>query len=328
MHFAFTEDQKTFAATIDDLLSNECSPAALRLAAASDTGRIPGLWEKLVTMGLVGSTAPESAGGLGFDAVDLVGMMEAAGRHLAPEPLLEHVAVALPTLADGGASEVVKAATAGSDMVAVVHPQAPLALYGTEATWLLAELSGEWRVGKTEGLTLVHQPALDLTRRLFAVNPPPGWGDVLDVESDLVFDRGAVAAAAQAVGIGRRLVEMTVEYVSERHQFGKPVGTYQAVKHHLANAAMAVEFAAPMVTWAAWCVANDAPDRSREVSAAKAMASDAVELAARHALQCHGAIGYTQEHNVQLWLTRGWALASSWGDAAWHRTRIATLLGI
>lgn len=328
MDFAFTDDQKMFAAAVDDLLTNECSPAALRQAASSDTGRIPGLWDQLVAMGLVGATAPESAGGLGFNAVDLVGLLEAAGRHLAPEPLLEHVAVAVPTLAEAGSTDLLEAAAAGSTQLSVVHPLAPFALYGSAAGALLAEVNGEWRVGLTDGLAMVHQPALDATRRLYAVDLAPGWGDALDVDPELVFDRGAVAAAAQAVGIGRRLVEMTVTYVSERHQFGKPVGTYQAVKHHLANAAMAVEFAAPMVTWASWCVANDAPDRSREVSAAKALASDAVELAARHALQCHGAIGYTQEHDVQLWLKRGWALAASWGDAGWHRERVARLLGV
>jgi alkylation response protein AidB-like acyl-CoA dehydrogenase len=115
--------------------------------------------------------------------------------------------------------------------------------------------------------------------------------------------------------------------VKERQQFGVAVGSFQAVKHHLADAALALEFARPAVHRAAWSVATSAPTRARDVSMAKAMASDASELAGRKALQCHGAIGYTVEADLHLYMKRTWALARSWGDSAFHTHRDADALG-
>ena len=146
-------------------------------------------------------------------------------------------------------------------------------------------------------------------------------------------NRGALSAAAQAVGVAQKLLDMTVSYVSERKQFGKPVGTNQAVKHHCSDMAIAIEFARPLVQVASWAIDNQkSPTEnftvSGEVSAAKALASEAVELACRSALQCHGAIGYTAEHDLQIWLKRGWILASTWGDALFHRRRLSKILGL
>jgi alkylation response protein AidB-like acyl-CoA dehydrogenase len=118
------------------------------------------------------------------------------------------------------------------------------------------------------------------------------------------------------------MIAMTVEYATTRHQFGVPIGSFQAVKHHLANARLALEFARPLVYRAAWTIATNDADRAVAVSLAKASASDAALLAARVALQCHGAIGYTTEYDLHLFMKRTWALAATWGDAAWHRARV------
>jgi alkylation response protein AidB-like acyl-CoA dehydrogenase len=143
---------------------------------------------------------------------------------------------------------------------------------------------------------------------------------------DRAVDRGALGTAAVLVGLGQRCLDLTVAYVRERRQFGQPVGSFQAVKHHLADAALALEFARPAVWRAGWSVAHDVPARSRDVSMAKAMASEAAERAARKALQCHGAIGYTVEADLHLYLKRIWALARAWGDAAHHTDRVADAL--
>ena len=182
---------------------------------------------------------------------------------------------------------------------------------------------------------------MDRTRRLARVDWTPTPSTLVSDDPavvDEVLDRGALAAAAQAVGVGRRLLDMTVAHVSEREQFGRPVGANQAVKHHCADVAIALEFAGPLVQVAAWAMAagagtgamggDEAGTVSTDVSMAKSAASDAVDLACRAALQCHGAIGYTIEHDLQLWLKRGWALAASWGDAAHHRRRVAGSLGL
>jgi alkylation response protein AidB-like acyl-CoA dehydrogenase len=119
-----------------------------------------------------------------------------------------------------------------------------------------------------------------------------------------------------------------VAYVSERHQFGVPVGSFQAVKHHLANALLAIEFATPAVARAAYSTAHGEPGRARDVSMAKALATDAAEAAGRAALQCHGAIGYTVEHDLHLFLKRSWALTRSWGDRSFHTDRVAAALAM
>jgi alkylation response protein AidB-like acyl-CoA dehydrogenase len=119
-----------------------------------------------------------------------------------------------------------------------------------------------------------------------------------------------------------------VEYVKEREQFGVPIGSFQAVKHHLADAAAQLTFARPLVYQAAWSIAVGHDDRSRDVSTAKAVVSDAAELVGRKALQCHGAIGFTTEADLHLYLKRTWALARSWGDSAWHRDRVGVALGV
>ena len=142
------------------------------------------------------------------------------------------------------------------------------------------------------------------------------------------FDRGALAVAAQLVGLGRRMLDLTVGYVVERRQFGVPIGSFQAVKHHLADAALRLEFAAPAVYGAAWSLACGQPSAARDVSVAKALASDAARLTGRIALQGHGAIGYTTECDLHLYLKRAEALSRAWGDAAWHRREVADALGI
>ena len=138
-----------------------------------------------------------------------------------------------------------------------------------------------------------------------------------------VDDRAALGTAAQLVGLAARMIDMAVAHVKERHQFGVPVGSYQAVKHHLANAHLKNEYARPAVYRAAYALAHDEPDRSRDVSFAKAYANEAAAFAAKVALQCHGAIGYSFEYDLHLWMKRVWVLQTAWGDTAFHRTRVA-----
>ena len=130
------------------------------------------------------------------------------------------------------------------------------------------------------------------------------------------FDRGALGCAAMLCGLAARMIEMTVDYVKERRQFGVPVGSYQAVKHHLANAHLKVEYARPVVYYAAY-----APSE-RDISFAKVYASRAADAAARAALQCHGAIGYSYEYDLHLWMKRAWALMREYGTLDFHHRRV------
>ena len=179
---------------------------------------------------------------------------------------------------------------------------------------------------------LARQPSVDGARRLFAVD----WddddatvlatGDDARTALDRALDRGAVATAAQLLGLGQQMLDLTVDYVKERKQFGVPIGSFQAVKHHLADAMLQLEFARPVVYAAAYALATDDPNAARAASHAKVAASEAALLVGRQALQCHGAIGYTVEYDLHLYLKRSWALAAAWGDAAHHHRRVADLV--
>ncbi|HBL07554.1 MAG TPA: acyl-CoA dehydrogenase [Acidimicrobiia bacterium] len=345
MHFAFSDEQELFRDTVRDILANACPPAAVRASWDDPTGGVPGLWETLAATGLMGLLVPGDRGGLGMDDTDLVLILEELGRAACPDPVAEHVAVAAPVVAAHAppamADEWLGRAAAGGAVLTAGSPVDDFVPAAERADLLLLCAGGEVHAVPTAEVTCTPQESVDRARRLARVDWTPTPSTLVSDDPavvDEVLDRGALAAAAQAVGVGRRLLDMTVAHVSEREQFGRPVGANQAVKHHCADVAIALEFAGPLVQVAAWAMAagagtgamggDEAGTVSTDVSMAKSAASDAVDLACRAALQCHGAIGYTIEHDLQLWLKRGWALAASWGDAAHHRRRVAGSLGL
>jgi alkylation response protein AidB-like acyl-CoA dehydrogenase len=306
VRFAFTDEQLAMSAAVRDFLAKECPPAVVREAWANADGR-SGLWRKLGDLGVLGVLAPEEQGGLGGDMLDLVPLLEETGRAALPEPVVEHAAVAVPLLPDAA---VARAAT-GEITVTVGIPGSELVPYATSADFVL--LDGA--LVEPIRLALQREPSVDGSRRLFGVD------NQLRIEDD-TFDRGALGTAAQLLGSAQWMLDTTVEYAKERKQFGVAIGSFQAVKHKLTDVRLALEFARPVVYRAAYSIARYDPDRATHVSMAKAYASEAALLAARHALQVHGAIGYSYEHDLHLWLKRSWALAAAWGDAAFHRDRV------
>jgi len=290
MRFAFDAEQLEFRDAARNLLEKECPASAVRAAWSNDTGRVWGLWDRLVEMGL-----------FELDEVDSILVLEETGRACVPEPVVEAWAL-----------------QRSDATLALDHT--PFALYADTAGVVLVQRD-EDLVGASMGERRV---SVDGTRRLFEVHDD---GDVVtDLELGVVADRAALAAAAQLVGLAQQMLDMSVAYVAQREQFGKPVGSFQAVKHHLADAALRLEFARPCVHRAAWVLANDPDDAQDAVSLAKAQASEAALLVARKALQVHGAIGYTVEYDLHMWIKRSWALAAAWGDAGWHRNRVKNAL--
>ncbi|HET7719608.1 MAG TPA: acyl-CoA dehydrogenase family protein, partial [Acidimicrobiales bacterium] len=177
--------------------------------------------------------------------------------------------------------------------------------------------------------SLIPVPTVDGARRAATVTHEGTTGDPVTEDPaviDLARDRGALGTAAFLVGLSQAMVDLTVGYVTERKQFGQPIGSFQAVKHHLANAALAIEFARPATWNAAWSIAQGLPTRARDVSTAKVLAAEAADIAGRAALQCHGAIGYTVEADLHLFQKRAWALARTWGDTAHHTDRVVQTL--
>jgi alkylation response protein AidB-like acyl-CoA dehydrogenase len=333
VEFAFNDDQLAFRDAVRELLAEECPPSRVRAAWSPASPGVPGeAWVKLSEMGVLGLLAPESAGGLGMTATDLVLILEETGRFAFPGPLVEHTAVAIPLLASlGDPHGWLDGAVAGRTVL-TVGPAGSVIPWGDAADVVLAGgPDAIWACTRAEIGPPAFQPlpSVDGSRRLLLARGRPDGARPLAGDDAAraawaeACDRAALGTAAQLLGLADRMLAMTVEYAKTRRQFGVPIGSYQAVKHHLADALLAVEFARPVVYRAADSLAVGHPDRSVHVSMAKAYAGDAALLVARKSLQCHGAIGYTTEYDLHLFMKRAWVLAASWGDAAVHRRRVA-----
>jgi alkylation response protein AidB-like acyl-CoA dehydrogenase len=321
VRFAFTDDQVAFRDAVRALLEKECPASVVRDAWTNETGRSETAWEQLAAMGVLGVLAPESAGGLGLTEIDLVLLLEESGRAGLPEPLVEHAAVGVPLLDDASR------AAAGELTVTAVFADEMVVPWGESADLLLLHRDGRLYLAERAMVTLTPIESVDGARRLTEVEWDPATATALAPEvAPLTFDRGALGTAAQLCGLAARMIDMTVEYAKERTQFGAPIGSFQAVKHQLADARLALEFAQPLVYRAAWSIATSDAEQAVHVSMAKAKASSAALLAGRAALQCHGAMGYSYEYDLHLFMKRAWALAAAWGDARWHRTRIRRAL--
>lgn len=334
MRFAFTDDQLGFRDAVRDLLAAECPPEVVRAAWDGDRAPADAVYAKLAEMGVVGCAASEDNGGLGFAPVDWVLLFEEIGRACVPGPLAETTAAVVPLLSSVGGD-------AAGELLAGVVDGTTNVTFGSDAQPLVVDADAVDRVvvGRGDALfvvapadvTVTAQESVDGARRTATVTLPDGAAPVAsgpDVAAALAAaaDRAALAAAAELTGGARAMLDVTVAYAKDRHQFGVPIGSFQAVKHHLSDAAMAVAFAEPLVHRAAWSLSVGDADAAVHVSMAKAQASDAARFVAAQALQVHGAIGYSYEYDLQMWMKRAWALAAAWGSAAAHRERVATVL--
>ncbi len=321
MRFDLDEQQRDFAASIDAALGAADLPAAVRAWAHGDTAPGRKVWAQLADLGVTALMVPEKFDGIEAHPVDLVVATERLGRWCVPGPVTESIAVAPVLLADDDRS----AALATGELIATVAlpPQVPRAVDADSAGLILvaSQKNGDGQV--SDGTAGQELESVDPSRKLFEV-AASGESRAADVAR--AYEFGVLATSAQLVGAGQALLDMSVEYAKQRSQFGKVIGTYQAIKHKLADVHIALELARPLVYGAALSLADDSPDTARDVSAAKVAAADAALLAARSALQTHGAIGFTQEHDMSLWLLRVQALRSAWGDPALHRRRLLAAL--
>jgi alkylation response protein AidB-like acyl-CoA dehydrogenase len=306
MRFSFTDDQRALGRGVAELLQKHCTPEYLRASARGDE-----LWSALCEVGVVGVLAAEEHGGLGLTEIDLMLPLEEAGKAALPHPLGDVAAIAVPLL--GARAEPI---ITGAARIAVALDGYAWDAEGSQ----LALVARNGMVEIVDSFTTSPVEALDPTLRIFKIEGDSGTPLVPLKDAR---ERGALAASAQLLGVAAHLIDMTATYAKERAQFGKPIGSFQAVKHHLANALLRLEFARPVVYNAANSLARALLTRSRDVSMAKAFSSDAATFAARIALQVHGAIGYTEESDVHLWLKRAWLLADSYGGADEHRARVA-----
>jgi alkylation response protein AidB-like acyl-CoA dehydrogenase len=319
VRFELTEEQRGFSASLADLLGGADVVATTRGWAGGDPGGGLGLWKRLADQGVCALVIPEHAGGMGGTPVDLVVAFEHLGRFAVPGPWVESAAH-LPVLLGSAAPDVVESLAEGAVGSVLVEEHAPCALDADVATHLYVVSA---RAGVSTGTVGPAHRSVDPARRLFEV----AAGDVLAVpEEDAAraFDLAALACSGQLLGLGEHLLSTTVDYVKQRKQFGRQIGSYQALKHALADIRIALDFVRPLVHGAA--VTFDTEHRSQDVSAAKVAASEGAYRSARTALQLHGAIGYTEEHDLSSWLLKVRALVSAWGTTAYHRERVLTAI--
>jgi alkylation response protein AidB-like acyl-CoA dehydrogenase len=311
--FELDDQQRDFAASIDGALAAADVPAASRAWSAGDRGPGRKVWATLADLGVTALAVREEFDGIGAHPVDLVVAAERLGYWGVPGPVAESIAVAPVLLADNQRS----AGLASGELIATValRPHTPRAVDADIAGLILVAGDGEVRDGAAGEL---HE-SVDPARRLFDVT---AVGAAQNADTARAFEFGALATAAQLIGAGQAMLDASVEYAKQRSQFGRVIGSYQAIKHKLADVYIAVELARPLVYGAALSLADGSPDTARDVSAAKAAASEAALLSARSSLQTHGAIGFTQEHDLSLLLLRVQALRSAWGDPTWHRRRV------
>ncbi|MFF9780419.1 acyl-CoA dehydrogenase family protein [Streptomyces sp. NPDC013978] len=311
MRFLLDTEQRAFAESLDAMLTAAGTPAVVRAWGRGEHAAGRAVWARLAEAGVFALAAPEAYEGVGPLPVELAVAFVELGRHAVPGPLVETVTatVLLAGLDDPGPAErLLPALVSGKAMATVAPTPGSYALDGDAAETRLSldPAAGGLRLAPGHGPV---RPSLDPARRLTHLSP---GGELLAPHVPLphALTWARLAVAAQALGVGLSLLDRTVAYVKQRKQFGVSVGSFQAVKHRLADAKVALEFARPLVFGAA--VTLDPVD----AAAAKVTACEAAYTTARTALQLHGAIGYTAEYDLSLWLTKARALRTAWGTPA------------
>jgi alkylation response protein AidB-like acyl-CoA dehydrogenase len=334
MDFTFDEQQIAFRDAIRKFLIVEAAPELLAQIWETPSGRSSELRAKAADQGLTALSVPEDYGGIGLGDLDWVLIQHELGYYAIPDSLSDTAYVAVHLLKhlppNGGfAGEWLRKIAAGKARVAVGHPVNPLVADAELADLLLLWHDDEVHAVQPADVKLSGNPSIDRSRRLCKVAWTPtaktrivaaGHGRGL---WEAVLNRAALASAAQLLGLAQRMLDLGIDYSAQRKQFGKPVGSFQAVKHHLADVAVKIEFARPVVFRAAYAASRNDARQAASVSHAKLAAGEAAALAARRSLQVHGAMGYTWESDLQMFMKRAWALDAAWGDRAFHKTRVA-----
>jgi alkylation response protein AidB-like acyl-CoA dehydrogenase len=374
--FAFSEEQEMLWSSTRDFLAKECSSKVVRKLMEAPGAYDEGLWKKIVGLGWTALGIPEQYGGVGT-FLDLVVVLEEAGRALMPGPFFATMGLAVPALIEAGTEaqkkEVLGAIAQGSARATVAVTE-PSGRWDASSVTLSAKPSGGgWQLdgvklfvpdaeaadymivaartrgegedgislflvkGRPAGMKVTALKTLDMTRR---------WSEVrfegLKLEADALMgpadkawpqlkralEWATAAICAEMIGGTQKVLETSTEYAKTRHQFGKPIGIYQAVSHKLADMLVLSESGRSATYYAAWAVEADAPDRSLAASMAKAYVSDAYRKVAGDGIQVHGGIGFTWEHDMHLYFKRAKSSEVTLGDATYHRELVAQALDL
>ncbi|MFD0423842.1 acyl-CoA dehydrogenase family protein [Streptomyces parvus] len=338
MPFLLTDEQREFGRSLDALLTAADTPAVLRAWASGDHGPGRALWGRLADAGVFALAVPEAYGGVGPLPVEAAVACVELGRHAVPGPVTETLAAGVLLAGAGGpvAEEWLPGIASGAAVVSLtLEGYGPYAADADAADAVFTVTGDELRLVPGPG---EPSASADPARRLFRPEPggaPVAKGPAIRPAARAAGDWAAFATAALALGCGEELLRATVAYVKQRTQFGVPVGSFQAVKHRLADTLLGLEFARPLLYGAAVALASEvsrpgagagsaegSPGVGAAVAAAKVTAGEAGYAAARAALQLHGAIGYTEELDLAWWLRRARPLRDAWGTPSACRARV------
>ena len=343
MNFGFTEEQNLLKEQVQRFMKEACPMTRVREITTNETSFDQALWQQAAELGWLGLTIPENHGGLGLKWIDLIVVLEAAAEGLCPLPIASHALAStailhcasedqksrwLPAMASGeagvtiglsdeanwiAAEAVTAKATVDGDK-GTLHGKKPFVNDALAANYMLLAVQGPdglalAAVG-TDQVKVTAQPTIDSTKPMASV------------------DIDGVATAAEMVGAGAAILEMTSGYAKDRIQFGKPIGQYQGVKHRLADMFVDLESYRSLCYFAAWAVDDSPQELAKAVSMAKGYASDAFAQIGIDGVGLHGAIGFTADYDAQQYLKRSKWARPMYGDSDYHMDRIATLGGL
>jgi alkylation response protein AidB-like acyl-CoA dehydrogenase len=355
MQFGLSDSQQLLVANARKFFAAECPMAQVRRLMETDTAYDAALWSKLAEQGFTGIIFPEEHDGAGLGKVDLILLMEEMGRALLPGPFFSTVVLAGAVLDAAGSAEQKKKYLAP---ICRGESRSTAAILEASASWDLAAMQISAAKGKltgeklfvpdaavadsivvvardgvfvvdadAPGIEITPMSGMDFTRKLYAVQfdntPAERLGDGMGLARAL--DIATAALAAEMVGGMQRTLDITVEYAKTRKQFGKPIGIFQAVQHQCADMYLETESSRSAVYYAAWTLEENAPDAAVAVSIAKMYASDACRTVGNRGIQVHGGMGFTWENDLHLYYRRAKASETMFGDATFHRERIARL---
>jgi alkylation response protein AidB-like acyl-CoA dehydrogenase len=364
MYFDLNDEQQAIKSTARDFLAARYRSERIRQLAETKQGFEDSDWKEMADLGWPGLALPEEWGGQGLGIVELAVLFEEMGYALAPSPLLSSTVAGLALAANGSdeqkerwlrplaageARGTVALFDAGSaakigefEMEArpdgdgvVLDGEKVLVLDAASADFILVATADGRRhlvEREAEGVTVSPETSIDLTRRLCSVRL-----DGVRVGADATLNgeqpdylpvlwRACVAISAESTGIAQRTLEMAVSYAKDRQQFGRAIGSYQAVSHRCAQMLLETENSRSAVYGAAWAADAEPESLPLAASMAKAYASEAGWRVPDASIQVHGGIGFTWEHDLHFFLKRGKANAATFGDAKWHRERVAELV--
>ena len=363
MNFGFTEEQELLRDQVRRFMLDQCSMTKVREIISTESGFDAGIWQQMAELGWLALLIPEEHGGLDLKWVDLIVVLEETGYGLSPMPLISHylASTALLRCGDDAHGHWLSKLAEGTCVATLALFDEPN-LVADEAVTLRVE-GGKLNGSKpyvpdagaadlfliavradtglaltaiekdTPGVTVKLENMMDRTKRIGTVS----FKDLDVSESllplsgeDLIYlaDCGAVAVTAEMVGAAEAALRMTTNYANERVQFDQLIGKYQGVKHRLADMYVDIESFRSLLYYAAWTVDDAVNELPRAASLAKGYSTDAFINVGIEGVNLHGAIGYTEEYDIQLYLKRSKWARPMFGDSDYHYERVAALGGL